>query len=231
MIKNLVFFAVGAAAGFGVSYFIFKKQADEKAQADVEEIKKEYARRAAEKETESDGEEEEEPEDRTFHIPEKPDILEVRNKKVTSYNTYSEKAERASRERKNRKYDNKSAWEDEYEEDDFDEDDEDDEVDQSYDHPQEGNAEEPYSISPEQFARENLHFDKETLFYYGSDGVLATEDDEQVTSEISNTVGRDFLKNFDGSDETAYIRNEKTATDYEVIMLKGSFYDKFIKEG
>ena len=86
------------------------------------------------------------------------------------------------------------------------------------------NAKAPYVISLEDFSDGNEHFDKVTLMYYTEDDILCYEDNEEediITNE-EPLIGVNNLSF--GEDEMAiYIRNELTATDYEIIRLDMSY--------
>ena len=128
------------------------------------------------------------------------------------------------------KYGNKKNYMDQYEEEMDDEEEDDDEYDQLPVHPKEGLIEEPYKISLEDYSNTCLEYDKQVLLYFDLDGILSTEDGENVSEEIKYTVGPDFLKMIDPTDEEGYIRNEKMGSDYDVVIEHASFYDTFVKE-
>ena len=82
-----------------------------------------------------------------------------------------------------------------------------------------GNVEfpEPYGISGDDFLYDNKEFSKITLMYYKEDGVLATEDGQEV-HDVLLVLGshwQDEIGKYD--DDIAYIRNEKAGSDYEVV--------------
>ena len=67
-------------------------------------------------------------------------------------------------------------------------------------------------------------YEKETLYYYVYDDVLATEDEEEVT-DVASLVG-DALDKFgfrDNNEEVIYVRNFVLMTDYEIIKAWAEF--------
>jgi len=88
-----------------------------------------------------------------------------------------------------------------------------------------GNADDPYAITVEQFADENDHYDKITLYYYEDDGVIA-EENEEVLVDADNIIGTEFVEHFGddtGDPEITYVRNDKIQVDYEIIRLSKSY--------
>lgn len=87
-----------------------------------------------------------------------------------------------------------------------------------------GDASDPYIISDNTFAETNDHYDKITLYYYDTDGVLANEQEEMVDDMVA-VVG-DLMERFgEGTSDPdcMYIRNTALCTDYEVIRLYQSY--------
>lgn len=105
--------------------------------------------------------------------------------------------------------------------DDF-EDDDDDEFedyprDVMYDGPY---VEEPYVISPDQFADENRYWDKLTIFVYSDGNVI---DDQGVpVDDIDACVGKGVMERIEelADDSGAVlVRNEMRSTDYELLLM------------
>lgn len=98
-----------------------------------------------------------------------------------------------------------------------------DDVEEYGDHPTEGIAEEPYTISPDLFVNDKKYFDKITLEYYEGNDMLV----EEMTNEpvdIDYAIGRESLRMFgEFEKDLVYVRNERIATDYEVYHYSGSF--------
>ena len=98
-----------------------------------------------------------------------------------------------------------------------------DDVEDYSDHPTEGIAEEPYTISPDLFVNDKKYFDKITLEYYEGNDMLV----EEMTNEpvdIDYAIGRESLRMFgEFEKDLVYVRNERISTDYEVYHYSGSF--------
>ena len=79
-----------------------------------------------------------------------------------------------------------------------------------------GAAEEPYTISPEDFGEED-GYDTETLTYY-ADGILADDQDNLIES-VDKMVGIESLDKFgEYEDDVVYVRNEQYKCDYEILI-------------
>lgn len=84
-------------------------------------------------------------------------------------------------------------------------------------HPQD-----PYTITPHQFAYDNRHYEKLTLLYYPSEEALVSEE-TQEEEDVNMTIGEESLKKFGEFDEdVAYVRNDRVGIDYEVILMPES---------
>ncbi len=83
------------------------------------------------------------------------------------------------------------------------------------------------SISIDDFADDRDLY-KETLLYYEVDNVLADQDNE-VIYDKEKYIG-DFVEEvgaFDNGD-SIYVRNEDRNTDYEVVLMKGSYAEQVL---
>ena len=88
----------------------------------------------------------------------------------------------------------------------------------------------PFGISGEDFLLNKKDFSKITLLYYRLDGVLATEDGTEV-QDINYVLGKDWMNEVGKYDDgVAYIRNERTGSDYEVIIEDLSYASEFGSE-
>lgn len=90
---------------------------------------------------------------------------------------------------------------------------------------EDGYFEDPYGISDEDYVHSKRNYNKETLIYYAGDGVFT---DECVTfvDNASLLVGEKWRMEIGKYEENvAYIRNDKIATDYEVIVEDSSYSD------
>lgn len=84
-----------------------------------------------------------------------------------------------------------------------------------------------YIITDQEFADEMLHYDKITMFYYSLDDVL-TDEHESIVDDVDGTVGDETLNLFADmppSQNTIWVRNERIASDFEIVRLDQSFED------
>lgn len=83
----------------------------------------------------------------------------------------------------------------------------------------------PYVISPGEFDTLD-DYDTESFTYY-TDNIL-TDEDGNVIEDIKNTVGEDFASHFgEYEDDSVFIRNEVSQTDYEILMDYRRYSDVF----
>ena len=84
-------------------------------------------------------------------------------------------------------------------------------------------TDEPHVISIEEFYDPDYdHYDKIGL-YYTSDGKLIDENNELVENP-DEKVGKKFVNHFgDDEEDSAYIRNDKLETDYEIVREDESY--------
>ena len=89
-------------------------------------------------------------------------------------------------------------------------------------HPEDDRSEDCYEISETDFSETALGYDKLTLHYYIDDDMLVNADNGDWTSQ---DIGPEGLERIRHSDEVElYFRNDPTATDYEIIRIKGTYY-------
>ena len=82
---------------------------------------------------------------------------------------------------------------------------------------------EPFEISEDDYAEES-HYDKEVLYWYDNDDILATESDE-IIEDVMRTVGT-YIDQFDNPEiEGIFVRNPRLSTDYNIIRLNESFME------
>ena len=102
--------------------------------------------------------------------------------------------------------------------------DENGEVDDS---PSEGPADVPYGISSEDFIGTRPEYDKTTLTFYMNDLTMANEEGD-IIQDPAYLVGEleEWMREVGTSEDSiAYIRNERIATDYEIICENKSYSD------
>lgn len=87
----------------------------------------------------------------------------------------------------------------------------------------------PYFITGEEFANENLNYEKLTLWYYKKDDTLA-DDNEEMIDNVACLIGEDALGLFNniGGEKTVHIRNEKRSADFEIICLDKSYKEEIL---
>lgn len=210
MLKNVIIFTCGMAAGAGAMWLFLKSKMDGEIQKRVEEERmaiRSYYR--SKNKIEDDEEEAEGPSDSILQKEEKM----VYNKIASSYISQNTKPDLSSliREKEN------------LEEEDKEGDDAPSDEEIYADRPRE-DRDTPYSISPEDFSNTCLDYEKESLFYYDEDGVVCDEEGDPVIKPetILGANYADKIGEFEHS--VAYIRNESIACDYEVTLRKGSYY-------
>lgn len=83
----------------------------------------------------------------------------------------------------------------------------------------------PYAIDPDDFG-DIEDYDTVYLTYF-ADGILAYDDTEETidTYDLPDTVGTDFKEGFgEYSDDTVWIRNNKTKIDYQIEKSHDHYY-------
>lgn len=86
--------------------------------------------------------------------------------------------------------------------------------------------ESPYGISDEDFLLTNREYNKIALLYY-DDGVLATEDGT-VVEDVLYVLGPHWMMEVGKyEDDTAYIRNDRIGSDYEIIIEHLNYADEY----
>lgn len=91
--------------------------------------------------------------------------------------------------------------------------------------PSEGPIDKPYVITPDDFYLDKKEFDKTTLIYYQTDGVISDEQGE-VVEDANMIIGEDWKKALMKSPEDeVYIRNERLSSDFEIVSEMGKYSD------
>ena len=87
----------------------------------------------------------------------------------------------------------------------------------------------PYVITPEEFG-ELDDYETETLTYY-KDKVLADDWDNKIEN-VDDLVGEESLTHFgEYEEDSVYVRNDTTKTDYEILLDERNFSDVRPMEG
>jgi hypothetical protein len=88
----------------------------------------------------------------------------------------------------------------------------------------------PYVITEGEWSENSENNDRQVLTYFASDDTLVDEN-EAMIDDINGTVGQDNMKRFGhGCDDpnVVFIRNEKLATDFEVLRHNGSYAEEVL---
>lgn len=95
-----------------------------------------------------------------------------------------------------------------------------------------GEPKTPYIITEDQFYNEYEHYDKTTIYFFEEDNVLVDEREELIDdpeSIIGDVPAYLFAENehnmvdYDDDPDVIHIRNDKLATDFEVIRRDESY--------
>lgn len=219
--KNLIIYGIGAATGAFIAIKMLEDHyaaiADEEIEAvknmareKIKEIEKKY-----EKDTEEVKEVIKKNEEVVNNVYKKmardytkPNLEEIaeRAKELAD-------AEKEEYPREDEDYDDVETM-DELEEEMYEKEAESDKLNERYDV-------DPYLITEEEFSNENLHYEKETLWYYLEDKVLCN-DSEELVDDVEALIGEDTLE-FINDDQTIYIRNDRQGSDFEIVCVKKAY--------
>lgn len=211
---------IGAGvAGFFIGKKIGQDEESKRVQNAINEYKESYAKRR--EETEQYVEEKSKKiEDVKVEeeVPQEPEV------KIISENEYLKgemlkdfKNKKVKAERKENKYSKKHIDydpSDEYYEDELDE-------EGNPPGPSEGYSD-PYTITYEEFATEEVHFDKKAVVYYAENDTLVYDESDECILEDVQLFGDDWREPLE-ENGTIYVRNEKLSTDFEIIFKEGAY--------
>lgn len=194
--KIIVAFILGAAAGVASSMLYFKTKYEQKADAEIQEIRDLYAKKIEAKEKKEDT-------PITSHQVTKADDLHATARHISEYTKYTPKEEPAE-------------VQSEEPEDGI-------HVEKVDFAPMKNpNPPKPYLIDPSDYGQDD-NFDPLCWEWY-TDGILANENDE-IVDDIQEWIG-DGLKVFaETEDNLFWVRNEKYGVDIEVAR-SGITYEK-----
>lgn len=88
----------------------------------------------------------------------------------------------------------------------------------------------PYVITENEWSENTDDYERQVLTYFANDDTLVDED-EAMIDDIDGTVGQDNMQRFGhGCDDpnVVFIRNEKLATDFEVLRHNGSYAEEVL---
>ena len=81
----------------------------------------------------------------------------------------------------------------------------------------------PFLITEEEYYDGEPRHSKETLIYYEGDDILV-DSNERIIDNLGYTIGEySTLVELDHSNQTIWVRNDNSSTDYEVVYNEGSF--------
>lgn len=83
----------------------------------------------------------------------------------------------------------------------------------------------PYLIDSDEYAEENIGFDKAVLYYYRVDDVVCSEDNEDIITEVEETIGYDALCALD-TQTSVWVRNERLHIEYEILAVNSAYSDE-----
>lgn len=153
MIKEIIIFGVGAAVGFGGSWLLFKKKYEDKADQEIDEVKKYYLDKFLIEQKKVEKLEKE-----SKKIDEAIEKIETKEEKkagaISKYTTAYNKVRK-----------------------------EEEEVKAEAESPEEDEPTKPYLITEEEFLNDKNEYDKLSLTYYTFDDTLSDECDEMVDIE------------------------------------------------
>lgn len=197
MLKGVLIFVLGAAAGSLATWKLIENKYKDIAQEEIDSVKDTFSKMKKNEypdkledypdfeefddSDDSDDVEEEPKPEQKIDRNNKPDIVEYA--KILSEASYTNYADRQDKKEK------KGVEPVEYER--------------------------PYVISPDEFGEKD-GYENVTLTYY-ADGVL-TDYFDNVISNIDEVVGLDSLDHFgEYEDDAVFVRNDKMETDYEIL--------------
>lgn len=205
MVKSTFIFIVGAASGAVLTYFIskdhLKQEANRYAEAEIKDMEdyfiSKYAKPVSPTKSVTDEEE-------------KKDDLEIGASSIEAMERPKQLA-----------YNHTETLVDEdgieYEEIEFDP------PFKVDDHPRDDPAEEPYTITPQQYSNGCPEYSKINLYYYAGNNTLI-DDEDDLFDNWSIIGGKSTLKRFGEFEEgVVYVRNEKLGSDFEIRRKRGSF--------
>lgn len=81
----------------------------------------------------------------------------------------------------------------------------------------------PYVIMPEEFGERD--YETISLTFYAGDEIVA-DDDGEIVEDVDTMIGIESLTHFgEYEDDSVFVRNEKTETDYEILLDARAYSD------
>lgn len=212
--KNLIIYGIGAATGAFIAIKMLEDHYAAIADEEIEAVKN----MAREKIKEIEKKYEKDTEEVKEVIKKNEEVVNNVYKKMARDYTKPNLEEIAERAKKiadeEKEYPREDDDMDELEEEMYEKEAESDKLNERYDV-------DPYLITEEEFSNENLHYEKETLWYYLEDKVLCN-DSEELVDDVEALIGEDTLE-FINDDQTIYIRNDRQGSDFEIVCVKKAY--------
>lgn len=212
--KNLIIYGIGAATGAFIAIKMLEDHYAAIADEEIEAVKN-MARekiKEIEKKYEKDTEEVKEVIKKNEEVVNNVYKKMARDYTKPNLEEIAERAKELADEEK--EYPREDDDMDELEEEMYEKEAESDKLNERYDI-------DPYLITEEEFSNENLHYEKETLWYYLEDKVLCN-DSEELVDDVEALIGEDTLE-FINDDQTIYIRNDRQGSDFEIVCVKKAY--------
>ena len=209
MLKEILIFTGGFAAGAGAAYFALKKKLEAEKKKELEEMSRFYSKRAEKRNEKKD--------ENTLSdkLPPDKEVKAAYGEAIKSYVSSFEKADKTLYDDAMKAMEKPSDNQNEEEE----------ETEELDDYAPIEKRDEPYSINRFSFEHDCDFYDKVYLSYYEVDGVVI-EDEEEVIAPF-DILGSSFIQSFgEFEPDYAFIRNDKIATDYEVELIHAAYYDQ-----
>lgn len=212
--KQVLYFALGVAAGAAVTFLSVKKHYEHLAFNEISEIKETYRKKVASKELADKNNEE------------KKKLLSNETGKTGV--TGTDETEKKAHEAIKRYSGNFNVFTNPPDPTEIDNgvDDEEDISPDPYEFivdrsgPGEENQD-PYVITEEEFASEKLFYDKVLIEYY-EDGIAVLEDTDEIIDSLEDLIGP-YILGKPVEDDTIYVRNNRRSTDYGIIFKDTEF--------
>jgi len=92
-----------------------------------------------------------------------------------------------------------------------------------------GSAHVPYLIDIDDWQDDSGEYEKVSLYYYQTDGILATEGDENITDNSLKIIGEDAIRLLTEGMSYIWVRDDGLEKDYEIAGLTGSYIDAIVR--
>ena len=199
--KGLLIFGIGAAAGFGSGYLIFKNKYEKIADEEIDEVKKYYLEKDLKR------------------LNEAEKMAETNEKMKEAINSGVQKAKEEKDKIDYSKINDESTVIEDKKEDD-------EEVRAEEESPEEEEPTKPYMKTEDEFLNDKNEYEKLSLTYFTVDDTLADDCDEMV--DVEETISTDIYNQISESDDgDYYVRNPILQVDYEIMKVDQSYKERY----